>query len=78
MFIPLDHVKEVTSEKEEGKSEMEEKEDEVKPINWYNSGLYIPLLSEKDCSAEPTVRAATGHHTAADTKRLPLQQQLAS
>ena len=40
---------------------MEEKEDEVKPIDWYSSGLYIPLPSEEDCGEETTATTAAEH-----------------
>ena len=36
-FIPFNDVNEPRLEKEEGKSEMEDKEDEAKPINWDSS-----------------------------------------
>ena len=39
------------------RSEMEEKEDEVKLIDWDSSRLSMPLPREEDCSAESTARA---------------------
>ena len=53
-------MKELRQEKEENKSEREEKEDEPKPIDWDSSRLYIPLQSAGDCGTEPTVRATPG------------------
>lgn len=51
---------------------MEKKEYSIK-IVWN-----IPLPSEEDCGAEPTVRANAEHHPTARAEHSPHQQELVS
>ena len=64
-------MKEARPEKEKVNTKMEEKEDEVKPIDWESSGFYIPLPSEERSAGRTTARAAAEHHSAARAERSP-------